>query len=49
MRCRARAFRTLFRLVHGGPGRPKYPEFDWDYLEYFLANLDEIYKPDTPG
>jgi len=43
------AFRALYRLMHGGPGRPKYPEFDWDYLGYFLANLDEVYNPDTPG
>jgi hypothetical protein len=29
-------------------GRPKYPGFSWDYLGYFLANLDEVYEPDTP-
>jgi hypothetical protein len=43
------AFRALYRLIHGDLGRPKYPEFDWDYLGYFLANFDEAYKPDAPG
>jgi hypothetical protein len=43
------AFRTLYRLIHGGPVRPKYPRFDWDYLGYYLANLYEVYKPDAPG
>jgi hypothetical protein len=43
------AFRALYRLMHGDPGRPRYPEFSWDYLGYFLANLDEIYEPDAPG
>jgi hypothetical protein len=37
------AFRTLFRLVYGGPGRPKYPEFSWDNLSHFLASFDEVY------
>jgi hypothetical protein len=29
-------FRTLFRLENDKPGRPKYPEFSWEYLEYYL-------------
>lgn len=29
-------FRVLYRLMRDSPGRPKYPEFDWDYLSYFL-------------
>ena len=32
------AFRALFRLGRDEPGRPKYPEFSWDYLEYYLAH-----------
>jgi hypothetical protein len=43
------AFRALYRLVHGGPGRPKYPRFSWDYLGYYLANFDKVYKPDVSG
>ena len=31
------AFRCLHRLLGGGVGRPKYPEFSWDYLGYFLG------------
>ena len=42
------AFRALYRLVHGSPGRPKYPEFSWGYLSHFLDHFDEIYKPDVP-
>jgi len=30
------AFRTLFRLTSDVPGRPKYPEFSWDILEYYV-------------
>ena len=30
------AFRTLHRLTKEKPGRPKYPEFSWDYLLYYL-------------
>jgi hypothetical protein len=43
------AFRALYRLIHGGPGRPMYPEFSWGYLSHFLDNFDTIYKPDTSG
>ncbi len=30
------AFRALFRLSRDEPGRPKYPKFSWDYLQYYL-------------
>lgn len=30
------AFRALHRLLNVGAGRPKYPEFSWEYLAYFL-------------
>jgi hypothetical protein len=30
------AFRALFRLSRDEPGRPKYPEFTWDMLQYYL-------------
>ena len=30
------ACRVLFRLDKKDPGRPKYPEFDWDILPYFV-------------
>ena len=30
------ALRTLIRLTSDKPGRPKYPEFDWDFVDYFL-------------
>ena len=30
------AFRALFRLNRDEPGRPKYPEFTWDMLQYYL-------------
>ena len=30
------AFRTLYRLLDGGPGRPRYPEFDWEFLRNYL-------------
>ena len=33
------AFRTLHRLIHTGRGRPKYPNFDWGYIHYFLNNF----------
>ncbi len=32
------AFRALFRLSRDEPGRPKYPEFTWDYLQYYLVH-----------
>ncbi|GAJ05488.1 unnamed protein product, partial [marine sediment metagenome] len=30
------AFRALFRLNRDEPGRPKYPEFTWDMVQYYL-------------
>ena len=30
------AFRAHYRLMDGSPGRPKYPEFSWDFLGYYL-------------
>ncbi len=30
------AFRTLYRLEGKTVGRPKYPEFSWDFLRYYL-------------
>ena len=30
------AFRALFRLSRDEPGRPKYPEFTWGMLQYYL-------------
>ena len=46
------AFRCIHRLLEDNPGRPRYPEFSWDYLSYFiedseehiLARLDEMKK-----
>ena len=46
------AFRCMHRLLGDNPGRPRYPEFSWDYLSYFievgeeelLARLDEMKK-----
>jgi len=34
------AFRTLHRLTRSEPGRPRYPEFSWDYVQYFLDYLE---------
>lgn len=36
------AFRTLYRLVRGVPGRPKYPEFDWRFVDYFIHANPEL-------
>ena len=30
------AFRTLYRLQNRDVGRPKYPEFSWDFLQHYL-------------
>jgi hypothetical protein len=46
------AFRCLHRLLEENPGRPKYPEFSWEYLSYYvdegeehiLNHLDEMKK-----
>jgi hypothetical protein len=38
-----RALRVLFRLMSGGKGRIKYPDFSWDYLEHFIMfHRDEL-------
>ena len=29
------AFRALYRLSRDEPGRPKYPEFTWESIEYW--------------
>ena len=34
------AFRTLYRLKKTSVGRPKYPEFSWEYLNYYLRFLE---------
>ena len=36
------AFRALFRLSRGKPGRPKYQEFTWENIEYwaYLAPVE---------
>ena len=31
------AFHCLFRLLQGGHGRPKYPDFSWEFLDYYLS------------
>jgi hypothetical protein len=31
------AFRIHYRLTSDEPGRPRYPEFNWDFLEYYLS------------
>jgi hypothetical protein len=36
------AFRTLYRLLDTGVGRPKYPEFNWQNLRLYL----DIYVPE---
>jgi len=36
------AFRTLFRLTRHEPGRPRYPEFSWDYVQYFLDHFEDV-------
>ena len=35
------AFRALFRLGRVEPGRPKYPKFSWDYLQYYLDHQED--------
>ena len=35
------AFRALYRLNGGFVGRPRYPEFSWDFLKHYL----EVYVP----
>jgi hypothetical protein len=33
------AFRCLCRLLETGAGRPKYPEFTWEYLDSYLETV----------
>ena len=40
------AFRTLFRLTRYEPGRPRYPEFSWDYVQYFLDHFETVITTD---
>lgn len=30
------AYRALYRLTNDKPGRPRYPEFSWEYLQHYL-------------
>jgi hypothetical protein len=30
------AFRLLYRLLDEGKGRPKYPKFYWDFLQFYM-------------
>ena len=30
------AYRALHRLTNKDRGRPKYPEFSWEYLDHYL-------------
>ena len=32
------AFHTFYRLEGGIVGRPKYPEFSWDFLQDYLED-----------
>lgn len=32
------AYRCFTRLLWDKPGRPKYPKFDWDFLEYHIID-----------
>ncbi len=41
------ALRTLYRLTREEPGRPKYPKFTWDILEYFLEYFKEKIEAGT--
>jgi hypothetical protein len=34
-------FRTLYRITSEKPGRPKYPEFNWDFIEYYIENFPQ--------
>jgi len=36
------AFRALYRLTRNRLGRPSYPEFDWDYIQYYVNNIPSI-------
>ena len=36
------AFQAFYRLRNDKPGRPSYPEFSWDLIEYYTFNYDEV-------
>jgi len=36
------AFRALYRLTRNKPGRPKYPEFNWDFIQYYVNDIPSI-------
>ena len=33
------AFRAMYRLEGGIVGRPKYPEFSWEFLQQYLEHF----------
>jgi hypothetical protein len=40
------AFRTLYRLTNPEPGRPRYPEFSWETIKFYLElYLSEDFLP----
>ena len=42
-------FRVLYRLMSDKPGRPKYPEFSWEFLDYFLEyHRDKLRAAEPP-
>jgi len=34
------AFRVFYRLTRDEPGRPKYPEFSWEQVQYYIDFYD---------
>ncbi len=38
------AYRCLLRLINDSPGRPKYPEFNWDHVLYFVEDGEDHIK-----
>jgi hypothetical protein len=42
-------FRALYRMMRDKPGRPKYPEFSWEFLNYFLVyHREKLIVAETP-
>ena len=40
------AFRALYRLLEGRPGRPRYPEFTWSNVQLYIEKyLPEKFLP----
>lgn len=37
------AFRALFRLTNEDLGRPKYPTFSWNTMNYYLEYISELF------